>query len=103
MEQKQAQGKAMGSIRKGSHTARIPHGEERGEFSTLHIPGREQEAAVLLLIFCSWQRALTPAWFTGFIILREIELICFLDFNLWLFFGFVQFLGVLLQRAYHYF
>lgn len=91
----------MGSISKGRHTARFPHGEDRGEFFTLHIPDREQEAAILLLIFCSWQRALIPGWAIGFIILRKTELICFLDFNLLLFFGFVQFLGVLLQCAHH--
>lgn len=100
MEQRQEQEKA---IRKGSHTARFPPGEERGEFFTLHTPGWEQEAAILLLIFGSWQRTLTPGWVTGFIILRKIELICFLGFNSLQFFGFVQFLGVLLQRAHHYF
>lgn len=81
----------MGSTRKG--TARFPHGEERGEVFTLHAPGREQEAAILLLIFCSWQRTLTPGWVTGFIILRKIELIRSLDFNFSLLFGFVQFRG----------
>lgn len=74
----------MTSIRKGRHSARFLPGEERCAFFTLHTPGREQEAAVLLFIFYSWQRALTPSWDTEFIILREIELICFLDFNLWL-------------------
>lgn len=96
MEQRQEQEKA---IRKGSHSARFPYGEERGEFFTLHTPGWEQEAAILLLIFCSWQQALTPGWVAGFIILRKIELIDFLDFNLSLFFGFVQFLEGLITAC----
>lgn len=96
MEQRQAQEKP---IRRHSHTARSPHGEERGEFFTLHTPGWEQEAAILLLTFCSWQRALTPGWVTGFIVLRKIELICFLNFNLSLFFGFVQFFGSLITAC----
>lgn len=97
-------GKAVGrSGKAGTLQDFLMGGKGWGEFSTLYLPGREQEAAVLLLLFCSCQRALTPVWVTGFIFLRKIELICFLDFNLSLFFGFVQFLWVLLQRAHHYF
>lgn len=104
MEQKQTQEKLWVDQERQAHCKISSWGGEGwGEFSTLYIPGREQEAAVLLLLFCSCQRALTPVWVTGFIFLRKIELICFLNFNLLLFFGFVQFLGVLLQRAHHYF
>lgn len=36
----------------------------RGVGFTLHAVGRNQEAATLLFIFCSWQRALSPGWDT---------------------------------------
>lgn len=88
MEQRQVQDKPWVASGKA---ATLPHGKERGEVFTLCAPDREQETAVLLLIFRSWQRTLTPGWVTGFIILRKIELICSLDFNLSLLFLFVQF------------
>lgn len=63
MEQKQAQEKLWVASGKAGTLQDFLMGRGGvGDFSTLFIPGREQEAAVLLLLFCSCQMALTPGW-----------------------------------------
>lgn len=84
-----------GAAAKAATLQNFPVGR-RGVGFILYATGRDQEAATLLFIFCSWQRALSPGWDTVFIILRKTELICCLDFHLSLFLAFAFCCSVLL-------